>query len=143
MFATLDKRDCQLFMKRLRKYFGDIKIRFYLAGEYGDKTLRPHYHAILYGISVDDFPDHQPFGTNDLGQPYYVSKKLENIWSLGHVLLADVSWQTCAYVGRYVTKKLSGPMEVTYAERNVCKEFSYVSEAWYWCRLFEAESSLS
>lgn len=127
MFATLDKRDCQLFMKRLRKYFVDVKIRFYLAGEYGDKTLRPHYHAILYGISVDDFPDYQPFGTNDMGQPYYISKILESIWSLGHVLLTDVSWQTCAYVGRYVTKKLSGPMEVSYAERNVCKEFSLMS----------------
>lgn len=128
MFATLDKRDCQLFMKRLRKAFPDVKIRFFLAGEYGDKTLRPHYHAIIYGIGLDDFTDLRLFGKNDMQQNYYVSEKLEkNIWKNGHVLLADVSWNTCAYVGRYVTKKLSGDKEITYAERNVSKEFSLMS----------------
>lgn len=127
MFASLDKRDCQLFMKRLRKEFKSVKIRFYLAGEYGDKTLRPHYHAIIYGLGLSDFSDLRIFGTNEMHQNYYVSDKLEHIWGLGHVLLADVSWQTCAYVGRYVTKKMSGDKEITYAERNVCKEFSLMS----------------
>ena len=43
IYKTLSKRDCQLFMKRLRKnYQYDNKVRFYLAGEYGSQTARPH-----------------------------------------------------------------------------------------------------
>ena len=57
VYATLDKRDCQLFMKRLRKRFQNLSIRFYLAGEYGEITLRPHYHAILFGIGLCDIFD--------------------------------------------------------------------------------------
>lgn len=127
IFGTLDKRDCQLFMKRLRKEFEDVKIRFYLAGEYGEHTLRPHYHAIIYGIGLSDIGDCIPFGRNDNGQAYYISKRFQEIWSLGNVLLADVSWQTCAYVARYVTKKLNGEKSVSYAQRNVIPEFSLMS----------------
>lgn len=127
MYGTLDKEDCQLFMKRLRKYFNDIRIRFYLAGEYGPSTLRPHYHCILFGISLDDIGDCTPFGRNELNQQYYISERIRRIWKKGNVLLSDVSWNTCAYVARYVTKKLNGVMEDQYAARNVIKEFSVMS----------------
>lgn len=127
VFATLDKRDCQLFMKRFRKEFNDVRIRFFLAGEYGENTLRPHYHAIIYGIGLSDIVDCKLFSRNNLGQRFYSSQKLAKIWSHGHVLLSDVSWQTCAYVARYVTKKLSGQQKISYAERNVIPEFSLMS----------------
>lgn len=45
---TLDKRDCQLFLKRLRKK--EENLRYYLVGEYGTNTKRPHYHAIMFNI---------------------------------------------------------------------------------------------
>ena len=47
---SVSKREFQLFMKRLRKYFSNIQIRFLACGEYGGKTNRPHYHALLFGI---------------------------------------------------------------------------------------------
>lgn len=127
MYATLDKRDCQLFMKRLRKHFEDRRIRFFLAGEYGPSTLRPHYHAIVFGLGLDDFPDLRMHGRNELGQQYYISDLFTKIWSCGHCLLSDVSWKTCAYVARYVTKKLNGPLSIDYAIRNVLPEFSLMS----------------
>lgn len=127
MYATLEKRDCQLFMKRLRKKFEDRRIRFYLAGEYGEKTLRPHYHAIVFGLRLCDFPDLCEHGHNELGQEYYISAMLTETWSLGFVLVSDVSWKTCAYVARYVTKKLNGPLSIDYAVRNVIPEFSLMS----------------
>lgn len=116
---TLDKRDCQLFMKNLRRdYDGKdghpyAKIRFYLAGEYGPSTLRPHYHAIIFGLSLDDFPLKIPKGTNELNQQYWIVPELENCWkdedgTKGFVLASDVSWETCAYVARYVMKKAFG-----------------------------------
>lgn len=53
---SVNIRDIQLFIKRVRKYFKDIKIKYYCVSEYGNenKTYRPHYHLILYGLHVDD-----------------------------------------------------------------------------------------
>ena len=102
---TLSVRDVQLFFKRLRKHFKGVRIRYYIAGEYGSKTFRPHYHAIIYGIGLDSFYDIRMFGYNELKDPYYTSQTLENIWSYGFVMLSGVTYKTCAYVARYVTKK--------------------------------------
>lgn len=44
----LNKYDVQLFLKRLRKYYGSRKIRFFAVGEYGPKHFRPHYHLLLW-----------------------------------------------------------------------------------------------
>lgn len=125
-FGTLDKRDCQLFMKRLRKEF-EHRIRFFLAGEYGEHTLRPHYHAIIYGLGLSDIGDCKLYSRNDLGQPYYISKRFQKVWSLGNVLLADVSWETCAYVARYVVKKQTGDKANIYDVRGVIPEFCLMS----------------
>ncbi len=104
-FPTLDKRDVQLFMKRLRKYFTGRTIRFYFSGEYGTKTHRPHYHAILFNIGLQDFPDRVFHSYNELKQPRYYSPTLEKLWGHGFILMSDVTWKTCNYVARYVDKK--------------------------------------
>lgn len=119
--ATLDKRECQLWMKRLREEFADVRIRFYLSGEYGspNKTFRPHYHAIIFGIDRSDIGDCVPCGKNGLGQIYYNSLRIRKTWKRGNVIITDVSWSTMAYVARYVTKKLNGHYEEFYAMRNI------------------------
>lgn len=105
---TLCKRDLQLFFKRLRKRFCDCQIRFFACGEYGSKTLRPHYHAIIYGITINDFADLRMHGVNELMQPYYISAEFACVWSNGHCLISPVSYKTCAYVARYNVKKAYG-----------------------------------
>ena len=52
--ASLSKSDLQKFFKRLRKdlSYVDRKIKYFAAGEYGPKTNRPHYHAIVFGLSL-------------------------------------------------------------------------------------------
>lgn len=104
--ATLSVRDTQLFLKRLRKAFPERRIRYFLAGEYGPKTHRPHYHAIIFGLTLDDFKDLRILDFNDLGQPRYKSKSFERIWGNGFCVVAPVNWNTCAYVSRYTTKKI-------------------------------------
>lgn len=123
---SLNKRDFQLFMKKLRKRFGN-GLRFYAAGEYGSNTLRPHYHAIIFGLSLDDFGDKERVGKNELGQFYYKSDLMSNIWQNGFVCLSDVSWKTCAYVARYVTKKVNNDLENLYLVSNIEPEFSLMS----------------
>ena len=49
---TLYKRDVQLFLKSLRK-LQKQKIKYYFVGEYGGKTDRPHYHAIIFNLTKD------------------------------------------------------------------------------------------
>lgn len=105
---TLCKRDVTLWLKRLRKHLSrkDIRIRYYLAGEYGTKTQRPHYHAILFGVSVNDIPDLSYRGSNvELGYSTYSSQTWADLWSHGHILLTEVTAKTCNYVARYVLKK--------------------------------------
>lgn len=104
--ATVSKDDCQRFMKRLRRAYENVKIRFFLAAEYGPTTCRPHYHAIIYGLSLDDFPDLIEVGKNELGQKFYSSDIFRNIWTKGFVSMSEVTWETCAYVARYVVKKV-------------------------------------
>lgn len=107
---SLRKRDWQLFMKRLRKYFEPKELRFYASGEYGEATHRPHMHAIIFGLDLEDIKDKVYKFSNEFGDPIFSSRILEEtIWKKGMVRIANVSWKTCAYVARYVMKKQYGP----------------------------------
>ena len=72
-YPILVKKDLQDYIKRVRYYQGkitDSKIKYYAVGEYGTKTKRPHYHAIMFGV--------------------HRGVKMDEIWEHGH---ADVG--TC------------------------------------------------
>lgn len=132
---TLRKRDFQLFMKRLRKHFPNDKIRFFAAGEYGENTMRPHYHAILFGLHLDDLI---PYQRTERGDWYYKSQSLQDVWSvredsvtplspIGEIIVADVSWETCAYTARYCMKKLNGADADAYTKFGLEPPFSLMS----------------
>ncbi|MEO5355656.1 MAG: hypothetical protein H7835_21005, partial [Magnetococcus sp. XQGC-1] len=48
--GSLNYRHFQNFMKRLRKYYVEFTVRFYMCGEYGENFARPHYHACIFAI---------------------------------------------------------------------------------------------
>jgi hypothetical protein len=52
----VSKTDVQTFLKRLRKVTPDKPFRYFIVGEYGDKTYRPHYHCCFFGLSPEDAP---------------------------------------------------------------------------------------
>lgn len=130
--STLRYADYQLFMKRLRKHYRSNKIRFYMCGEYGTKENRPHYHAILFNIR---FEDQQYHGTNDLGHRLYTSATLDKIWNLGYGIIGDVTFESAAYVARYITTKITGDAAKGHYERvtpdgeiiNLEPEFNHMS----------------
>lgn len=111
LFVTLTYRDDQLMMRNgvpnlvpsdLRKFWKRLRInlertmikrdiKYYACGEYGDETQRPHYHAILYGLS---HPRSEEF--------------IEETWSHGRVHVGTVSADSIRYVAQYIDKKLLG-----------------------------------
>lgn len=125
-YPTLDKRDIQLFLKRLRKsYKQENKIRFFMAGEYGSQTARPHYHLIIFGLKLDDLKLYKRTGQ---GFNLYTSDFLSKVWqNKGYVIVADVTWETCAYTARYILKKQNGNSAEWIKENNIQQEFTLMS----------------
>lgn len=107
--GTLKVEDWQRFAKRLRKAIGPF--RFYHCGEYGETNGRPHYHACLFGI---DFTKDRVLLREERGTKLYTSPMLRQIWGLGHVTAGQLTYQSAAYVARYVMKKLTGKMAEEY-----------------------------
>ena len=102
--GSLDKSHYQKFMKRLRKRFSGKRIRYFHCGEYGDTTFRPHYHACIFGF---DFPDKELYSTRD-DVRLYTSDVLRKLWPYGFSTIGDVTFDSAAYVARYVMKKVTG-----------------------------------
>lgn len=104
---SLDKKELQNFMKRLRKNLS-AQIRFYGVGEYGGQTHRPHFHLILFGLSPED------------------ESLIQKAWPFGFISVGSVSPSSIAYVARYCTKKLYGD-KLDYTANGVLPEFALMS----------------
>lgn len=102
--GSLNYSDFQRFMKRLRKN-SKRPVRFYMGGEYGESTLRPHFHACLFGF---DFSDKVYFRKSASGEKIYTSKFLESLWPFGLSSIGNVTFQSAAYIARYCVQKVTG-----------------------------------
>lgn len=102
--GTLNPKDVQAFLHRMRVDPKIPRIRYFYAGEYGDLTGRPHYHMILFGYR---FPD-EVHEQNRNGLPVFSSKMLESKWQKGRCETGTVTFQSAGYVARYITKKITG-----------------------------------
>lgn len=135
---TLVKKDLQDFNKRLRIELVRKKkkqekqgvfldwtpeIRFYACGEYGSTSARPHYHMIVFGLHLDDLELYKRSPTGNL----YNSPFLDKIWKQGHVVIGEVTYESCAYVSRYIMKKQKGQNYGCYQYYNILPEFTVMS----------------
>lgn len=102
---SLYKPDFQDFLKRFRKSIEPHKISYFMCGEYGDITWRPHYHAIIFNY---DFPDKVQIQEADVENPYHISPLLTKLWPKGQHIIATANYETAAYVARYCLKKITG-----------------------------------
>lgn len=98
---SLCKRDVQLFIKRLRFHY-HTKVRYYVCGEYGPSTNRPHYHGVLFGVSPFDLhPDWMSCPTSTI----HNRSLLFRLWTHGNVSVGTLERDSAQYVAGYVTKK--------------------------------------
>lgn len=150
--GSLNKRDYQLFLKRLRKRFPDTKIRYLISGEYGDRSMRPHFHLILFNLPLKDLTDkfkeaewelESGFDKNGdyihkkrlkrlrthskppQGQyPLYYSKTIHECWDYnGMISVGRFSYDTAAYISQYCTKKVNPKNKDQYAKLGIIPEF--------------------
>jgi hypothetical protein len=100
---SLNRPDFQKFMKRLIKKTHPI--RLFYCGEYGDETLRPHYHAILFGFRPTDGIIYKTDGEITS----YTSKLLTQTWGLGFATFGEATFESASYCASYTRKKINGP----------------------------------
>lgn len=94
--STLNPTHTTKWLKRLRKACYPQKLRYFIVGEYGDKTNRPHYHAAIFGLD--------PYlGGGSDGRSGIVN----DTWKMGHVYTGDLTPQSASYICGYVTKKMT------------------------------------
>lgn len=88
--------DFQRFIKRLRKKVDD-KLVYYAVGEYGEKSYRPHYHAIMYNL-----PNKTENAYKLVSRAWTEKRGKE---SIGIVHIGKVNIQSIQYVTGYVLKR--------------------------------------
>ena len=98
----LDHRDFQEFMYRLRQALKPRRIRFFMCGEYGGQTGRPHLHCVVFGWFPDDYRQVQLPGGKLVGWSDFAFEK----WRKGNVVVDAFSFEGAGYVAGYVAKKL-------------------------------------
>jgi len=120
-FPTVSKRDCQLFLKRLRKAVSlidkDIRIRFYLVAEYGSRTLRPHYHAIIFNL---------PVLSNNAAQNMIIESWKQGLVHVGSCTPASIGYCTKYCINRHYLPPHGGDKTFTLMSRRPGLGSSYV-----------------
>lgn len=106
-WGCLVKRDPQLFLKRLRK-LSNLRIRYFLCGEYGGVTWRPHYHLILFGINDEAL--------------------IKSAWSKGFTQCGELSVKTAYYVTKYAVKGMTYKKHKKLMEYGLTPEFCLASK---------------
>ena len=105
--------DFQAFMHRLRAKVNYKKkpeerkpVRFFCVGEYGSRSARPHYHAILFNLELPDAIKYS--GEND--NVLFRSAWLDALWTHGQTLTGAVTYNSAAYCARYCLEKVNGSL---------------------------------
>lgn len=85
---SLRKNDIQKFHKRLRERLKGRKIKYFVGGEYGEETNRPHYHGIYLGLN----------GLKD-------KREIWEAWGKGSIYFGTVTEASIRYCVSYIFSK--------------------------------------
>jgi hypothetical protein len=98
---NLNIRDMQLFFKRYRK---KQKIKYFYVGELGEKTKRPHYHAIMFAPLPSDIQESKTETKN--GYKQYESKEITKLWGNGLIKISKMEKPLIGYITKYMLKNV-------------------------------------
>lgn len=120
--------DIQKFLKRLRKNYilhlgYEEKLRYFVVGEYGHKSLRAHWHILLFVKSRDE--------------KFFNRENIHKIWTFGRVDV-DLSKGGCAnYCASYISSSLSLPSlykiikKSSFSRHSIKLGYSYLCKYYY------------
>lgn len=101
--ATLCPDHVKLWLKRIRKK-ANGRLRYFLVGEYGEETERPHYHLALFGYSQQLCSGcRHSYSRNWLSCDCLIAKT----WGLGRPFIGEINRDSAQYIAGYVCKKLT------------------------------------
>lgn len=116
---SVSVKDVQLFMKRLRKHYPSGTISYFVASEYGDKNLRPHYHILLFGIECP---------TSNYMRIKLSNHIAKNIWKKGYCFVGDLNEKTIKYTTKYILKDtMQNKDKQYYEDYGITKPFTLKS----------------
>lgn len=105
---VVNKHDCQLFHRYIRRKYPKSRFRYFLNSEYGPDTQRPHYHAIYYNLPEEVIFSGTPcFQKGKL--KYYYGGELQKLWSKGEVTVSPMTRERAGYCAKYFIDKLDNP----------------------------------
>ena len=143
--------DVQLFMKRLRKRFPKVKMKYLACGEYGSNDLRKHYHIAVFNLPLFDL-EHNFYKLDSLtvkikrGVPdwksgkevcHYPSNINDNLFSRtifecwhkqGIITVSPFRYERAAYVAHYIVDKLDGNFKNKWKEVGLTEPFMTMSQ---------------
>lgn len=95
----------QDWLKRLRGRVAPSTFRYFLVGEYGDESQRPHYHAALFGFR-SCLAGQSQYSTRRVNCCYWCDL-VRDTWGNGNVYLGTLEDSSAGYMAGYVTKKMT------------------------------------
>lgn len=107
---SLEPKDPQDWLKRFRKAIAPLRVRYYLVGEYGDETRRPHYHAALFGYPGCVYGSTRNYRLQRGCCPR--CDLVSETWGKGGILLGQLTSESAQYVAGYVMKKMTSADDV-------------------------------
>lgn len=112
--GSLNKAHLSTFFKDLRArcdYYGKGKIKYFACGEYGEQKGRPHYHVALFGPfgCYGDDSGRAEEEPSRSGDRQFTHEDISACWEYGIHRFSELSFESAAYVARYVLKKVTGP----------------------------------
>lgn len=131
--GSLNPSHLTSFFKALRarnSYYGKKKIKYFACGEYGDKSQRPHYHVALFGqcdVAGDD-ADRVEEEPSRSGERQYSHSDFTAVWKHGRHRFSELSFESAAYIARYILKKVAGDSKAAHDPNRRCFCVSCVDE---------------
>ncbi|WNK14789.1 MAG: replication initiator protein [Microvirus sp.] len=90
---SVAKSDLQLFFKRVRRLSGR-RLKYFSCGEYGERSGRAHYHAIVFGLGVED------------------QELVSDCWSFGRISVSSFAVSRARYTADYLLKEVDGSISL-------------------------------
>lgn len=109
---SLRREDYRSWLKRLREKMARIvpgwKLRYFLVGEYGEESGRPHYHAALFGFRGCDYGDSR-LGPSGDRKPCGCASCIiiQRSWGLGRVHQGVIERKSAQYLAGYTVKGMT------------------------------------